>query len=336
MSPSPRPRVDVAFSASALASAAASAAAFGVGGRGGSRFVRAGVRPWLRGRRRRQALAAEAADRPAEVAQRLAELARDHEDLVGLAARELGQHLQVLVGEEALVGGAVVDRLEDGLDRLRLTLGAQDRRRAGALGLEDGGLLLALGGEDRGLLDALGREDRGAAVALGAHLLLHRLLDGPGRLDGLELDAVDADAPAARGLVEHGAQLRVDLVAGGQDLLQRESADDVAQRGDGELLDRLQRVGDLVGGGLRVRDREVDDRVDADDEVVLGDHGLRRERDDLLAEVDQRPHAVDERDEQGEARVQRALEAAEALDHAGLGLRDDLHPRRRDEEDEDQ
>src|SRR3712207_8601833 len=57
----------------------------------------------------------------------------------------------------------------------------------------------------------------------------------------------------------------------------RSAADDVAQRGDRELLDRLQRVGDLVGRGLRVGDREVDDGVDADDQVVLGDDRLRRE-----------------------------------------------------------
>ena len=122
--------------------------------------------------------------------------------------RELRQHLQVLVAEQLLVGLALVDRAEDRVDRLRLALGAQDRRRLGALGLEHGRLLLALGREDLRLLDALGGEDRGAAVALGAHLLLHRLLDRGRRVDRLELDAVDADAPLAGRLVEDDAQLR--------------------------------------------------------------------------------------------------------------------------------
>ena len=45
-----------------------------------------------------------------EVAERLRELARDHEDLVRLALRELRQHLQVLVGQQPLVRHAVVDR----------------------------------------------------------------------------------------------------------------------------------------------------------------------------------------------------------------------------------
>ena len=81
-----------------------------------------------------------------------------------------------------------------------------------------------------------------------------------------------------------------------------------------------------------VGDREVDDGVDADHEVVLGDHRLRREGDDLLAQVDQRLDAVDERDDEREPGVQRALVAAEALDDARARLRDDPHARGGDEE----
>jgi hypothetical protein len=103
------------------------------------------------------------------------------------------------------------------------------------------------------------------------------------RVDGLELDAVDADAPAAGLHVEDPAQLGVDLVAGGQRLLEVERSDDVTKRGDGQLLDALDEVGDLVHGRLCLGHGVVDDRVDADDEVVGGDHRLRRERHDLLA-----------------------------------------------------
>ena len=85
-------------------------------------------------------------------------------------------------------------------------------------------------------------------------------------------------------------------------LLERHAADDVAQRRHRELLDRLDVVRDLVRRGLRVVHLEVDDRVDVHDEVVLGDDRLRRERDDLLAQVDQRPQAVDERHDDREAR----------------------------------
>ena len=201
------------------------------------------------------------------------ELGRHDEHLVRVAFGERGQHLQVFVAEQLAVGFALVDRFEHGVDRLRFALGAQDRRLALALGVEhgsllgtfggqDGRLLGALGGEDLRLLLTFGGQDRRAAVALGAHLLLHRGPDVRRRVDRLDLDAVDADAPLARRLVEHDAQLGVDVLARGQRRLQRQAADHVSQRRDGQLLDRLQRIGDFIGGRARVGDREVEDRLD--------------------------------------------------------------------------
>ena len=58
----------------------------------------------------------------------LRQLARDHPHLVRVALGDLRQHLEILVGEELRVGIALVDRLEDGRDRLRLALGGEDRR----------------------------------------------------------------------------------------------------------------------------------------------------------------------------------------------------------------
>ena len=133
--------------------------------------------------------------------------------LFGVALRDLRQHLDVLVAEQLGVGVALVDGVEDREDRLGLTLGAQHRRLRVTLGLEDRRLARTLGREDLRLLRALGREDERAPVALGAHLLLHRVLDGEGRVDRLELDTRDADAPLAGRLVEHDAQLAVDVVA---------------------------------------------------------------------------------------------------------------------------
>ena len=59
--------------------------------------------------------------------------------------------------------------------------------------------------------------------------------------------------------------------------------------------------------------------------------------DDLLAQVDERPHAVDERHDDRQARLQRAAVAPEALDDAGAGLRDDADgPRGHEEREEHQ
>ena len=152
------------------------------------------------------------------------------------------------------------------------------------------------------------------------------------RVDRLQLDAADADAPLAGGLVEHDAQLAVDLVAAGERLFEVEPTDDVAQRGRGQLLDGAQVVADLVRRGAGVGHLEVDDRVDRDDEVVLGDDGLRRERDDLLAHVDERAHAIDERHQDVQPGHEGLVVPAEALDDARRRLRDD--PDRADDHDQ--
>src|SRR4029077_4071704 len=70
-------------------------------------------------------------------------------------------------------------------------------------------------------------------------------------------------------------------------------------------------------------------------EVVLGDHRLRRERDDLLTQVDGRPDAVDEGGDEREPGRERARVAAQALDDGGAGLRDDTdRSRQRDDDDQ--
>src|SRR2546423_8938703 len=117
------------------------------------------------GRRRRPARLAGVSgsatarrDRRAELSERLRELARDDPDLVRLALRDLRKHLEVLVGEQLRIGVALVDRLEDRRDRLRLALGVERLRLALTLGAQDRALLLALGGEGLRLLVALGLE----------------------------------------------------------------------------------------------------------------------------------------------------------------------------------
>ncbi len=101
--------------------------------------------------------------------------------------------------------------------------------------------------------------------------------------------------PLARRLVEHDPQLPVDVVAARERLFEVEPADDVSECRRRELLDGAEVVRDLVRRRTRVGHLEIDDRVDRDDEVVLGDDGLGgRERYDGLAHVDERTQPVDE------------------------------------------
>ena len=88
-----------------------------------------------------------------------------------------------------------------------------------------------------------------APVALGAHLAVHRVLDVARRHDLADLDARDLHAPALGHLVELGAQDVVDLLALGQHVVQRDVADDGAQRGRRQRLGGAGEVGD---GGHRL------------------------------------------------------------------------------------
>ncbi|KDA05877.1 hypothetical protein DC31_14800 [Microbacterium sp. CH12i] len=177
--------------------------------------------------------------------------------------------------------------------------------------------------EDRGLLCSLGGQDRGAAVTLGAHLLLHGVLDREGRVDGLELDTSNANTPFSGGLVEDYAQLPVDVVAAGESFFEVQPTDDISEGGGRELLNSTEIVRDLICRGASVCHLEVDDRVDRDDQVIFGDHRLRRERHDLLAHVDERTKPVDERHEDVQTRHERLVVAAQAFDDASGGLRND-------------
>ena len=122
----------------------------------------------------------------------------------------------------------------------------------------------------------------------------------------------------------------------GQGLLEVHATDDVAQRGHGELLDGRDVVGDLVRRRHRVGHLEVDDGVDRDHQVVLGDHRLRREGDDLLAHVDDVAHPVDERRDDVEPGWRVVLYLPNRSTMPGACLRDDPDRLRQHEHDEDQ
>jgi hypothetical protein len=120
----------------------------------------------------------------------------------------------------AIASDTSLRRLGLGLGQAFACLGLAEGGFLLALGFEDHRLLLALGLQDRGLAEALRLEHVGALLALGLHLPRHRIDQVARRLDVLELDAVDLDAPRMRRRVDRHQHLGVDLVALGQRLVQ--------------------------------------------------------------------------------------------------------------------
>ncbi len=177
------------------------------------------------------AVLARCAQQPGEALQCRAEVAGHHPHFVGVAACHLRQRLQVLVGQHLRGGPAGLDRGERLLDGLGLplrpqvgggafTLGAQNPGLPLCLSSQNHGLSGTLGGQDLGLLGALGLGDRGLPAAFGGqdhrpllpvglHLLFHRGLNRPRRVDAAQLPPCPPQAPAVGRLVEHAAQLAV-------------------------------------------------------------------------------------------------------------------------------
>ena len=184
-----------------------------------------------------------AGERAAHALERLGELARDDPELARRAVGDLRQRLQVLVGEQLLVGVADVDgaRRRSGWPRPRPGRAAPRPacrpRRAGSRP--------AVRPRPSRIADCFvpsavrisARRSRSARICFSIESWMRVR-----RVDRLQLDAADADAPLAGGLVEHDAQLAVDLVAAGERLFEVEPADDVAKRRGGELLDGAEVV----------------------------------------------------------------------------------------------
>src|SRR5690606_14803563 len=183
---------------------------------------------------------------------------------------------------------------------------------------------------------------------LRLHLLLHGLLDVAGRRDVLELDAVDLRPPLIRGVVENELELRVDDVAGSEGLVEIHLAAHVTERGLRELAHGQRQVRDFVRGADRVDDLDVEQRIDADRHVVLGDDRLLGNVENRFAQVDARgapdaavgdPDQLAGRVEERNDHVQTAREGPggtpQPLDDHALALLDDAEPLREEHESEE-
>ena len=182
-----------------------------------------------------------------------------------------------------------------------------------------------------GLELALGADDLRAPLALGLGLARHGPLHALRELDVLDLDDGDLDAPRLGLLVDDALQDLVDLVALGEQLVERVLAEHGAQGGLRDLARADEVVLDRDDCRPWVDDAEVDDGRDAHGDVVLGDDVLWRHLQRHDAQVDAHD-PVDHGDQQEETRARRAaLEASEPEDHTALVLAQHLDGRREHE-----
>ncbi len=166
--------------------------------------------------------------------------------------------------------------------------------------------------------------DQRALLALGGDLRLHRAQDLGRRRQVLDLVAQHLHAPVLRRLVERVDHRGVDRVALLEGLVELHLADHRAQQRLRQLRDGEDVVARAVAGAHRVGDLEVDDAVDLQLGVVLGDAHLAGHVQRHLLQRMLVGHALDEGDHELQPRRQRAVVLAQPLDHPGVLLRHDL------------
>ena len=216
-------------------------------------------------------------------------------------------------------------RLRFGRSQALTRLSLTERRFLLTLGRQNYRLLLTLGLQDRRLAEALGIQNIRALLAFGLHLARHRVDEVTRRLDVFQFDAGDLEAPRMRGLIDHPEQLRVDLVALGERLVEVERAEHGTDIGHDQVDDRDFELRDLIGRLRRVKYLVEHDTIDLDDCVVLGDHVLRGHVEHLFHHVDLAPDVLHDRNQEMEPGFQRMRVLSPALDRPLVALRHDAH-----------
>ena len=115
-------------------------------------------------------------------------------------------------------------------------------------------------------------------------------------------------------------------------MVQLHVADDVAQRGGGQVLNGGERALHAVGKQLRVGDLEEHHGVDLHGHVIAGDHRLGLKVHDLLLEGDFFGDARDKRRFEMEACLPCGIVHAQALYNIGISLGNDGDVRDEDHE----
>ena len=191
------------------------------------------------------------------------------------------------------------------------------------LGLLNDPLLLTFGLVDLGVALSLRGQHHCALFALGAHLLLHGVDHVTRWVDIPDLVAQHLHAPGIRGFVKFRDHVGVDRAALFEGAIQIDATDLAAQGGLRKLRDGKLVVGNAIGGALGVQNLQVEDPVDPDLHVVLGNAHLLGDVDRQFLQAVFVGRPLDKGQQDVKSGAQRAAVLAEILHHVGALLRHD-------------
>ena len=173
------------------------------------------------------------------------------------------------------------------------------------------------------------------ALTLCTHLLGHDLLDFLRRLNVLDLHAGHLDAPLIRCFIQNRLHLAVDGLAAGQRLVKLHVTDDIAERRRRKILKTRNRILHTVGIKARIKHLHENNGVDLHGDVILRDHRLRREVQNLFLQADGLRHTFQKRNLYVETCLPGGLVAAEVFNDKHIALRNntDVHTDQNDSND---
>ena len=114
------------------------------------------------------------------------------------------------------------------------------------------------------------------------------------RVNVLNLEPRDLNAPGVRGFVNHRQKPRVDLIPLAEERIQLHRAHNRTDVGHGEINNGRVQIADLVSGPARVNNLVKNNPVNGDHCVIRRDDFLTGNVEHLLAHINLRPYPGNE------------------------------------------
>ena len=169
-------------------------------------------------------------------------------------------------------------------------------------------------------------QDLRTLFTFGLHLAGHGVGNVSGWANVFHFDTRDLHAPRTCGVINNAQQTTIDVITFGQRLVEIHRSHDGAQVGRRDLHDRDIQVGNFIGSFCRIEHLEEHHGIHADHGIILGDDFLPWNVEYLFHHVDLAADAIDERNDEVEARMRGMGKAAKAFNGIDMALPNDCDP----------
>ena len=166
-------------------------------------------------------------------------------------------------------------------------------------------------------------KNRGTLFTLCLHLLFHGFTDRCRRLNVLQLNTGNLDAPGIRCGIDRCQHAGIDCLTGGQGCVKFHVTDDVTQCCGGEIFHCHDRIFNAVCIQFRIKDQEVHNGVNHHRDVIFCNNRLRCKVRHLFLQQNLACYTVHYRQHEMNARLPCRIIPSEPFNDEGTSLRND-------------